>query len=84
MSLEGKRLQPSIVPRDHVNNVTVSVKNDAMQRLSVVRTDIAQQQEDARLATGAEKSMTVRQAIRLYKWAVIYSMAMSLAVVMEG
>lgn len=84
MSSEGKRTRPSVVSHDRVEDGTVRVNDDAMRRLSVVRTNIAQQQEDARLATSAEKTMTVRQAIRLYKWAIIYSMAMSLAVVMEG
>lgn len=73
-----------VVAHDHVEDGTVHVNDDAIRRLSVVRADIGQQQQDARLATEAEKTMTVRQAIRLYKWAIIYSMAMSLAVVMEG
>ncbi|KAF3040148.1 hypothetical protein E8E12_009179 [Didymella heteroderae] len=84
MSVEGKRKRSSVVSHEHVEDGTVRVNDDAMRRLSVVRTNIGQQQEDARLATNAEKTMTVRQAIRLYKWAIVYSMAMSLAVVMEG
>jgi SP family general alpha glucoside:H+ symporter-like MFS transporter len=84
MSVEGKERRSSVVPRDRVEDGTVRVNDDAIQRLSVVRTNVGRQQEDARLATNAEKTMTVRQAIRLYKWAIIYSMAMSLAVVMEG
>lgn len=74
----------SVILDDCIDDDTVRVNDDAIQRLSVVRTDMGQQQEDARLATNAEKALTVRQAIRLYKWAIIYSMAMSLAVVMEG
>ncbi|KAF1931995.1 sugar transporter [Didymella exigua CBS 183.55] len=81
---EGKRERPSVVSHECVEDGTIRVNNDAIRRLSVVRTNIRQQQEDARLATNAEKTMTVRQAVRLYKWAIIYSMAMSLAVVMEG
>lgn len=81
---EDKRRRSPVVSYDRVEDGTVRVNDDAMRRLSVVRTNIGQQQEDARLATNAEKTMTVRQAIRLYKWAIIYSMAMSLAVVMEG
>ena len=81
---DDKGRQSSVVSHQRVNDGTVRVNDDAMRRLSATRTGIAQQQEDARLATHAEKTMTVRQAIRLYKWAIIYSMAMSLAVVMEG
>ncbi|KAH6331258.1 hypothetical protein HBI38_019730 [Parastagonospora nodorum] len=39
---------------------------------------------DAQAAFESEKSMTFLQAIRLYKKAIFFSMAMSLAVVMEG
>lgn len=81
---EGERRRSSVVVHGRVDDGTVRVNDDAIRRLSVIRTDIGQQQEDARLATSAEKTMSVRQAIRLYKWAIIYSMAMSLAVVMEG
>jgi SP family general alpha glucoside:H+ symporter-like MFS transporter len=81
---EGKRRQLSVVSCNRDEDGTVRVNDEAIRRLSVVRTNIGQQQEEAKLATEAEKTMTVRQAIRLYKWAIIYSMAMSLAVVMEG
>lgn len=81
---EEKTLQSSLVSHMPVDDGTVRVDDEAFQRLSAVRTSIGQQQEDAKIATGVEKTMTVRQALRLYKWAVIYSMAMSLAVVMEG
>jgi SP family general alpha glucoside:H+ symporter-like MFS transporter len=81
---EGDKRRSSVISHNHVNDGTARVNDDAMRRLSVVRTNVGQQQEDARFATNAEKTMTVRQAIRLYKWAIIYSMAMSLAVVMEG
>lgn len=81
---DEKRQKSSLVSHDCVDDGTVRVKDDALRRLSVTHTNIGQQQEGARLATEAEKTMTVRQAIRLYKWAIIYSMAMSLAVVMEG
>ena len=79
-----RRRRPLVVSHDRVDDGTVRVNDDAIQRLSVVRTNIGQQQENAKLATAVEKTMTVRQATRLYKWAIIYSMAMSLAVVMEG
>lgn len=81
---EDKKIPTSVVSHGHLEDGTVRVDDEAIRRLSVARTKIGQQQEDARLATKAEKAMTVRQAIRLYKWAIIYSMAMSLAVVMEG
>ena len=81
---EEKTLQRSLVSHMPVDDGTVRVNDEAFQRLSAVRASIGQQQEDAKTATGVEKAMTVRQALRLYRWAIIYSMAMSLAVVMEG
>ena len=81
---EGKRQRSSVVSYDRGEDDTVCDNDKAIRRLSVVRTNVGQQQEQVRLATEAEKTMTVRQAIRLYKWAIIYSVAMSLAVVMEG
>ncbi|KAF2627819.1 MFS general substrate transporter [Macroventuria anomochaeta] len=62
----------------HTTVGTVCVNDEAIRRLSAVRTNIGQQQEDARLATDAEKTMTVRQALRLNKWAIICSTAMTL------
>jgi SP family general alpha glucoside:H+ symporter-like MFS transporter len=81
---EEKTLKSSLVSHMPIDDGTVRLNDEAFQRHSAVRTSIRQQQEDAKIATGVEKTMAVRQALRLYKWAVIYSMAMSLAVVMEG
>ena len=60
------------------------VPDDAVRRLSVIKPDIGQEQEMAQAATDFEKSLSVRQALRLYKRAVLCSAALSLAVVMEG
>lgn len=84
MSEVEKLPHASVVSHDAANDGTVRVNDEAIRRLSVVRTNIGQQQEDAKLATNAEKTMTVRQAIRLYKPAIFFSCTMSLAVVMEG
>ena len=81
---DDKTLKSSMVSHMPVDNGAVRVTDEAFPRHNAVCTSIGQQQEDAKIATGVEKAMTVRQALRLYKWAVIYSMAMSLAVVMEG
>ena len=81
---EEKTLQSSLVSHMPVDDGAVRVKDEAFQRHGAVRTSIGQRQEDGKIATGVEKAMTVRQALCLDKWAVIYSMAMSLAVLMEG
>lgn len=59
-------------------------RNGSVRRLSVGHAGTGAEQADARAAFDVEKHMTVRQALRLYKKAVLFSMIMSLAVVMEG
>lgn len=67
-----------------MDDEVVRVKDESIRRLSAVNANIGQEQADAKAAFDSERSMTVRQAIRLYKKAILFSMAMSLAVVMEG
>jgi MFS transporter, SP family, general alpha glucoside:H+ symporter len=81
---DGGRRRSSVVSISRNDDGIVRVTDNAVRRLSVTHADIGREQEDARAAFNAEQSMTVRQSIRLYKKAIIFSMAMSLAVVMEG
>lgn len=78
------RRKSSITEVERVNDGVVRVNDEAFCRMSEGTADIAQQTAVANRATEAEKSLTVRQAVRLYKKAICYSLVMSLAVVMEG
>lgn len=60
------------------------VKDDAIRRLSEAHDNVGQEADDAQKATAFEKSLTIPQAVSLYKRAICYSLIMSLAVVMEG
>jgi len=40
--------------------------------------------EDARAANINEHHMTVREALRSYRWAIIWSLTVSMSVIMEG
>ncbi|RDW68766.1 uncharacterized protein DSM5745_08526 [Aspergillus mulundensis] len=40
--------------------------------------------KEAQAANAAEHSMTVRQALRAYPWAVIWSLTISMSIIMEG
>lgn len=80
---EGRR-KSSVVSYSRGNDGVVRVPDESIRRLSAAHTNMGREQADARLAADAEKSMTVRQAVRLYKKAIMFSMIMSLAVVMEG
>ena len=74
----------SAVSNTHTADNAIGPRKDSIRRMSVDHANTVAAQEDAKAAFDYEKTMTVRQAIRLYKKAILYSMAMSLAVVMEG
>ena len=78
------RRRSSLVNVDRTNDSTIRVKDESIRRLSRAHEAIGQQQADAKAASDDEKALTVRSAIRLYKRAIMFSLAMSLAVVMEG
>lgn len=80
----ASRRRSSLTDITRVNDGVMRVNDDAFRRLSEARPDIVQQGKEAQTATDAEKNLTVKQSIRLYKKAICYSLIMSLAVVMEG
>jgi len=56
----------------------------AFRKMSVVNADIAHLLHEAIDATNVEKSMSIRQAFATYPRAVIFSMILSTAIIMEG
>ncbi|KAF2031106.1 MFS alpha-glucoside transporter-like protein [Setomelanomma holmii] len=82
--MADERRRSSVVSHTNVDDGFVRVRDESVRRLSVANANIGREQADAKAAFEAEKAMTVPQAIRLYKKAILFSMAMSLAVVMEG
>lgn len=52
--------------------------------MSVVNQDMPHLLNEAKEATGSEKNMTLMQAIRTYPKAVMFSMILSTAIIMEG
>jgi len=79
----SQRRRSSLANVSH-NDGVLRVRDDSIRRLSQAYDGIGLDQAEAQDATNKEKSLTVRQSIRLYKKAILFSMAMSLAVVMEG
>lgn len=69
---------------DHRNDGVVRVNDDAVRRLSRAHDNIGQEIADAKGASSAEKGMSVRNSVKLYKKAICFSLIMSLAVIMEG
>lgn len=82
--MSGRRRSSLVSVNRDQNDGVLRVKDESIRRLSQAHNGIAHEQEEAKLATAQEKAMTVRQAVRLYKKAICFSLAMSLAVVMEG
>ena len=76
--------QHSVGSNTRKDDLVDAPRNGSVRRLSVGNAATGAEQTDARAAFDVEKHMTVRQALRLYKKAVLFSMIMSLAVVMEG
>lgn len=52
-----------------------------MRKMSVVNPDMNHLLHEAKEATNAEKSMTIRQAFRTYPKAVLFSMILSTAII---
>ena len=69
---------------DNRNDGVLRVDDDAVRRMSMSNDNIVHDVANAKGASNAEKDMSVRRSLRLYKKAVCYSLIMSLAVIMEG
>jgi len=74
----------SVVTIERRDDGVARVNDDAVRRMSLAHNNIGQEIEDAKSASRAEKNMSVRDSLRLYKKAVCFSLVMSLAVIMEG
>jgi SP family general alpha glucoside:H+ symporter-like MFS transporter len=70
------------VYRDRVESLRPT--DTAFRKMSVVNQDMPHLLNEAKEATGSEKNMTLMQAIRTYPKAVMFSMILSTAIIMEG
>lgn len=78
------RRRSSVVEVDRSKDGVLRVNDDAMRRMSQLHDSVGKQISDAKAASNAEKSLSVRDSVRLYKKAICFSLIMSLAVIMEG
>jgi MFS transporter, SP family, general alpha glucoside:H+ symporter len=81
--MDGRR-RSSVVEVTRPNDGILRVDDGAIRRMSVANPDIPQINQEAKNATAKELNMTVREALRLYPKAVLFSVIFSTAVVMEG
>lgn len=80
----GGRRRSSVVEITRSDDGVLRVDDGAIRRMSVANPDIPQINQEAKNATSNELNMTVREALRLYPKAVLFSVIFSTAVVMEG
>lgn len=66
------------------NSSIVGVDTAQAHRLSVAVPDLKDLSRDANRATESEQNMTLLQGIKLYPKAVMWSMFLSTAIIMEG
>lgn len=74
----------SIVQVHRVNDGVTRVDDDTIRRLSASQPGIAHDFNEAKAATAGEHELTIRDAIKLYPKAIVFSLIFSTAVVMEG
>lgn len=78
------RRKSSVISVNRVPDGVLRHDDKAIHRLSVANPDVATMTNDARDATEREHNLTIRDALRLYPKAVMFSIAFSTAVIMEG
>lgn len=71
----------SLVSVDHHEDGVLRVKDASIRRLSQAHAEVGQELANAKQASTAEKAMSVRDSIKLYKKGICFSLIMSLAVV---
>lgn len=74
----------SVVQVHRTQDGVLRVEDGAVQRMSVTNPYIGNEIHEARAAANKEHEMSVRDAIKLYKKGMAYSILLSMAVVMEG
>jgi SP family general alpha glucoside:H+ symporter-like MFS transporter len=77
-------LEKSDLPQVLDSSKLVSVDTEQYRRMSVTVPNIDNLAQDAARATQAEHSMTLREGLKLYPKAILWSMILSTALVMEG
>ncbi|KAF4634630.1 hypothetical protein G7Y89_g3487 [Cudoniella acicularis] len=82
-----KQLSTMAAPTSNDGPITASQglhSTSAIHKMSVANADLPRLLDEAKDATNVEKNMLIRQAFLTYPKAVIFSMILSTAIVMEG
>ena len=79
-----RRRKSSVIAVERIDDGVLRIGDDSVRRMSEVNPDLPEQNIHAKNATMSEKTMSVRDALRLYPKAVAFSLLFSTAVIMEG
>lgn len=82
MASERRRSSVIQVTREH--DGVLRVNDESVRRMSHANAFMANDIANAKQASQNEKDLTIRDAVKLYKKGVLFSLLFSLAVVMEG
>lgn len=82
--MASERRRSSVVQVNREHDGVLRVNDDSVRRMSQANVFIASEIANAKLASQNEKDLTIRDALKLYKKGVLFSLLFSLAVIMEG
>lgn len=82
--MASERRRSSVVQVNREHDGVLRVNDDSVRRMSQANAFIASEIANAKLASQNEKDLTIRDALKLYKKGVLFSLLFSLAVIMEG
>jgi len=74
----------SIVQVESRNDNVLRVLDTNVRKMSVFNPELAGQNDAARRAADREHDMTVKESLRLWPKAIVFSLIFSTAVIMEG
>lgn len=79
-----ERRRSSIVQVERAHDGVARINDSSIRKLSMINPQAAQQFDEAKNAAEKEHELTVRDALKLYPKAIIFSIIFSSAVIMEG
>ncbi|KIW09858.1 hypothetical protein PV08_11959 [Exophiala spinifera] len=78
------RRRSSVVQVERANDGVARINDESIRKLSIINPQVVQEFEEAKKAVEKEHELTVRDALKLYPKAIIFSIIFSSAVIMEG
>lgn len=80
----SERRRSSVILVDHGNDGRLRLDDATVRKMSVTNPDLFSEFEEAKKATDSEHSLSVSDSLKLYRKAIMFSLVLSTAVIMEG